>query len=702
MPKHKILGFLLPALLLSAAFVATPAAPVQGADTLKGDEAKDAKSRLREVKRAWKKASKAEKLVFLRELARLPEKSVGHFLEDVVEDDEDDFVAERAAWALVRHGDPEDGEELVKIFKKSKTPERRAACLRWLGQFGEEAPIKDLKKFAYDEDDSAAAAVKAFADINDEAAWTEVDGVAQAGENPGARRTACALLLEKGDKRGIEALAKFTNLEDAAWAAHFAVETPLETDALKQVLEIAKKPIRIKSGKRPHYFGSLLARVNATESHETIASTSLSNVFDAEVGWWLISRNKAGAEYKVASRWLKDDDKDDQLNGLRYLQRIPEVLTGDDLKLANIALKALLDSADDDVVAHAMLTATQCGACKEEVRTKVQAWLKDEKAFRKAAALLVAGKAGISEHANVALDALTREDETWYVLSAALDCLLNLRPGFAAREVLIFAQKQEEGRLFSEAIALLVDLTGQDFGDLLDKWEEWFKANEKFTVATRKLESLRGVMHQRLREKTAATFYGLEINSTNVQFAMDRSVSMVNPVAREPERRDFADRKADILRRRPEVNRLVRDGFLPRFYVAAAELGAALDGLSQGTTFGITLFNHEHIDHPRGPNGLEERRGAQNWMLSTDIQGGTDIKAALLSIIEKGEADTILLLSDGEPMSLSILEMVSRANTIKRINIMVVSIHKELYHRHYLDALATRDYGQIVDAEPSD
>ena len=67
-----------------------------------------------------------------------------------------------------------------------------------------------------------------------------------------------------------------------------------------------------------------------------------------------------------------------------------------------------------------------------------------------------------------------------------------------------------------------------------------------------------------------------------------------------------------------------------------------------------------------------------------------------------GEADTILLLSDGEPLSLSILEMISRANAIKRVNIMVVSIHKDLHNRHYLDALATRDYGQIVDAEPSD
>ena len=700
MLKLRNLAQALPLILAVAVVGLAISVPVRGADVLKGDEAKEAKKRLRDIKREWKKADKAQKLVLLRELSRLPEKSVGNFLEDVVEDDEDDFVAERAAWALVKHGDPEDGEELVKIHRKADTPERRAACLRWLGQYGEEAPLKDLKKHAYDEDGSAEAAVKAYADIDTEDAWTEIDGVAQIGKNSNARRTACALMLAKGDSRGVEALAKFTDLEDAAWAAHFAIDTDQETAALEQVLQLAKKPFRGKPGKRPHYFGSLLARITEDESHREVTANNLSNQYDAEVGWWLISKNRSSAEYKVASRWLKDDDKDDQLNGLRYLQRIPEPLEGDELKLANEALKALLNSEDDDVGAHAMLTATQAGACKEQVRTKVEAWLKDDKPFRRAAAILTAGKAGIAEHANRAIELLG--DDTWYVQSAALDCLLHLRASFCASKVLEYAKAQGEGRLFSEAITLLVDLTGQDFGDLLDKWEEWLAANEKFTVVPRLHESLRGVMHQQLKAKTAATFYGLEINSTNVQFAMDRSVSMVNAVAREPERRDFAQRKQDILKRRPEVNRMVRDGFLPRFYVAAAELGAALDGLSQDTTFGITLFNHEFIEHPRGKNGLEQRRDAQNWMLSTDIQGGTDIKAALLSIIEKGEADTILLLSDGEPMSLSILEMISRANTVKRINIMVVSIHKELYHRHYLDALATRDFGKTVDAEPSD
>jgi hypothetical protein len=426
----------------------------------------------------------------------------------------------------------------------------------------------------------------------------------------------------------------------------------------------------------------------------------LSKQLDIEIGWWLISRNRAGARVEDATRWLRSEDKDNILNGLRYVQRLPEHATGDGLKLANETLKPLLESADDDIASHALFTCISTGACRDEVEKKVEDWLKDALPVRRAAALLAAGQARISAHAQRAMKLL--DDEFWYVQSAALDCLLNLRATFVVEPVLNYAKKHAQGRMFSEAIALLVDLTGQDFGDLLDKWQEWITANPGLEPAKQKLTSLRGVPHQRLKDKTAATFYGLEINSVNVQFALDRSVSMINPVTREPERQGFAERKADILKRRAEVNRMVREGFLPRFYVAAAELSAALDGMSQAAKFGITLFNTEQLERERAGNDITGRRDAVNWMLSTDVQGGTDIKAALLKIIEKGDADTILLLSDGEPMSLSILEMISRANAVKRVNIMVVSIHQQLHNRHYLDGLATRDFGQIVDAEPRD
>src|SRR5690606_36649859 len=234
------------------------------------------------------------------------------------------------------------------------------------------------------------------------------------------------------------------------------------------------------------FFGSLLARLTALESHQAVvkAAGGLSNQFDAEIGWWLISVNRGPAEYKAASRWLQDEDVADILNGLRYLQRLPEPLSGDELKLANEHLAPLLAHSDDEVAAHAMLTSLAAGACKDSMEAKAVEWLKDDKPFRRAAALLAAGRDGMNA-SDRALELL--KDDCWYVQSAALDCLLRLRPANCACEVLGYAEKQAEGRMFSEAIALLCDLTGQDFGDQLEKWSDWLKANDKFSVKPRKL-----------------------------------------------------------------------------------------------------------------------------------------------------------------------------------------------------------------------
>lgn len=677
-------------------------APVESADKLEGEARQDARKRLREVKREWKDAGKSEKFTLLQELSRLPDRRIGGFLGDVMTDaDEDDDVAGKAAWALAMHGDPDDAGDLKKAFSRARTPERRAAVIRWMGLFGE-AELKEIRRAALDEDLSATAAVRALTDVDTDEAWNAIGDVASSGKNRDAKTAAVGLLLQRGDERGLAALKSSSSLEDAAAGAHFAVGTDLEVDALEIVLGFAKGSARFAAGKRPHYFGSLLARLERAESHEMVkdAAGGLNKQLDIEIGWWLISVNRASIGIDGASRWLRSDDKASILNGLRYIQRQPEPYTGDDLELANERLAPLLDHDDDDIVAHAMFSAAATGACTEKLAEKVAEWIKDDDPYRRAGALLAAGRGAISDHAGRAMELL--EDDVWYVRSAALDCLLRLRPDQCAIKVLELARREQAGRIFAECIALLADLTGQDHGDLLDKWGEWLVDNEKYETRPRALETLRGVPYSKMRNKTAATFYGLEINSTNVQFAVDRSISMSSPVRREPTRRDFEARKQEILKRRPEVGRMMQGGLLPRFYVAAAEIGAALDGMTQDATIGITLFNHEAMHGERVKNAIDKRRGAVNWMLSTSIQGGTDIKGALLEIIESGECDTILLLSDGEPMSLSILEMIARKNAVKRVDIMAVSIEQERYHRHYLNALATRHYGQIIDAEPEE
>lgn len=694
-------------LCVVALFLLLAAGPVHVAEKLKGDDAKPAKERVKDAKRDWKKASKAQKFEILLGLQRYPEAGVTSFLEDAIKDEADDEVALVAAWVMVKHAEPDDIKLLLRLYGRAKTPERRAATLRWLGRYGADAPLKELKRAAEDKDGCASAATEAIAEIATPEAMTALEAVATGGTNADARRVALSRLLAKGDSRGVDALGNAGNLEDAAQAAHFAIGTELETTALKKVLEFARKGMKLAPGVRPQFFGSLLVRLTRRESHQAVLDeyNALVRQYEPELAWWLVSCNRGPVKVDTATRFMgagteDADARERLLSGLRLLQRMPARLEGADLAAVEAALAPLLEHADDEVVSHAMLTACATGAAASKLEARVAAWLKDEKPLRVAAALLASGRANMSARAAEAVQSL--KHATWYVQSAALDALLHLRAPECAPAVLELARTEGEGRLFGECIALLCDLTGQDHGDDLAKWDEWLKANADFKAAPRKLEGLRGVDYTRTKQKTGATFYGLEINSLRVQFAIDRSVSMVNPVAREPDRADFADRKADILKRRPEVGRMMRDGFLPRFHVTASETAAALDGLSQKAKFGLTLFNHEFIEYKRVNNDIASRRDAVNWMLSTDIQGGTDIKNALLAIIEKAEADTIVLLSDGDPLSAGILEQIHRANAIKRLNVLVVSVHKLEQHRHYMNALASREGGRIVDAEPKD
>jgi len=687
--------------LVLALLIALPGLVVV-ADKLEGDAAKEAKARAREIKKEWKKLSKAEKLPLIVELGRLPDSTVADFLQDVIADEADDDTAGVAARALARHNEPGNVKDLLKLYNRAQTPTRRAAIVRWLGQYGDKSPLADLKKMAVVDDAAAEAATLALADLNTADGWSALDMVAQTGKSQNARRTAAAKLITAGDKRGIEGLEKLGNLEDASYAAHAAIGTEHETAALKQVLALAQKKVALKPGERPHLFGSLLARARLQASHDAIAEAlpRIDKGLDIETGWWAVSVNRGPARLSVADRWLGSDDPDVVINGLRLLQRVPKRLEGDELKSATASLEPLLSHANEDVAIHALLTCATTGAAKSKFEDTVSKWLKSDKPLLRAAAILAAGRAALEDHRLRALELL--KDPSWFVVSAALDYLLRLRPPEAAAQVLELAKTQGEGRLFAEAIALLCDLTGQDHGDALEKWESWLATNADFKPVDRKLPSLRGVPYQRTKQKTAATFYGLEIESTNVEFCLDRSISMISAVSREPNRPDFAARKKDVLTRRPEVSRSVRDGFLPRFHVAACELSAALDGMSQTSKFGILLFNTELFEYAPGRtvNNPEERRKAVNWLLSTQPQGGTDIQAALIDAIKKADADTLVLLSDGEPTSLGILEQVSRVNEVRRLNILVVSIHEKIHYRHYQDALAARDFGKIVDGEP--
>ncbi len=666
-------------------------------------DAKALKDRLKDIKKAWPKAPKSERLEWLTELGLESERTVDDFLLELVEKEADFDTAGEAAKALVAHKFAKDGKDLLKLYNRCKEPQRRAACVRWLGGYGVEAPLRELKDVALTDDGSAPAAALALIDAGGPEALKQLDTVSQISKSTDARRLAVGGLLKYGDRRGIDGLSKLAGIEDASFAAHYAVGGALETDALSEVLKFAKKRVNLGVGVRPHLFGSLLSRLTRKESHQAVfeARDAIDKSVDMELFSWLFSYCAWGVDVKLVLSALGRSEPDEILLGLRWLQRAPKALEGDDLAKTALALSPLLASDNDKLAGHALLAAAAAGITGEAFKGRLNAWLADkEKPQRRSAALLAAAKSQLPECKQAALELIA--DDCWYVASAALEYVLALRLPEGASLAFALARRQGDGRLFHEAIALLVDLTGVDFGDDLAKWEQWFSANPDFKPAEGKLGTLRGARAARTSKKTRARFYGLEIDSENVEFAIDRSISMIDPVAREPRRPAFKARKADVLKRRAEVNRLVRDGFLPRFHVAACEVAAALDGMNEKAKFGLTLFNTESVmmGDKRMVNDPESRRNALSWLLSSEIKGGTDIKAALCALCERGEADTVLVLTDGDPLSLALIEQIQRSNAFTRVNIEVVSLHAKEHWRFYLDTVARLNAGRLVEAEP--
>jgi HEAT repeat protein len=230
--------------LLAALALALFIAPAWG-------DAKALRERLREIRKAWPKASKCERIEFLAELRGESENSVDDFLIEVLEKDADFDTASEAARTLVFHKVAKDAKDLMRTFGRVKEPERRAACLRWLGRYGGEAPLVQLKDVAITDDGSAAAAAQALAETGSPDALKHLETVASISKSSEARKWATAGLLALGDKRGLDPLAKLANIEDASFAAHFTIGGELERDALREVLKFAAKKVNLGIGVRP-------------------------------------------------------------------------------------------------------------------------------------------------------------------------------------------------------------------------------------------------------------------------------------------------------------------------------------------------------------------------------------------------------------------------------------------------------------------
>lgn len=259
-------------------------------------------------------------------------------------------------------------------------------------------------------------------------------------------------------------------------------------------------------------------------------------------------------------------------------------------------------------------------------------------------------------------------DPDWRVRSEALQQVGNLHQS-QSLPFLIERLRLESGRLKRDVGVVLRLLTGLDHGYNVARWDEWYRAEgDEFDLPSYADALLAEEARKQRHDEniTVATFYGLEVVSERVAFALDISGSMNAPAG---------SRGRTSTQRNTSITRLT---------VAKQELERALRRISPGVQFNLFFFGSRirpwkpelvAKDEELLEEALEFSRGQRQG-------GGTNIYDALMAAFADGRVDTIYLLSDGDPSAGSIIdpglirERIARYNRARKVQIHCISIGK--------------------------
>ncbi|MFT7171731.1 MAG: hypothetical protein ACI80K_004885 [Paracoccaceae bacterium] len=187
-------------------------------------------------------------------------------------------------------------------------------------------------------------------------------------------------------------------------------------------------------------------------------------------------------------------------------------------------------------------------------------------------------------------------------------------------DALVVAATAARSRISLEAVDMLTRLTDLKYSRA-DQWASWWKDNR----ATFEFPKKRGKRRKREEDKSAATYNGVRVDSSNVAFLMDVS--------------SWMDRE---LEKRQEK----------RIDVARDEMAQAFEAIKPPFTFNVFLYA-EDIEalSPKKPLELSKRNNKKALAFVEDARayGRKDIWNALFTTITDGRYDTIYLLSSGEP-----------------------------------------------------
>lgn len=287
------------------------------------------------------------------------------------------------------------------------------------------------------------------------------------------------------------------------------------------------------------------------------------------------------------------------------------------------------------------------------------------------------------------------DDEAWTVRAAAID-LLEKVGGKDAVRALIERLPAEEGRILSDVVQALKEITGQSFHDNEHLWREWLASNEGSIAAPKEFDVLpapkppvttgggrRGARGgQQDPARGGPGFYGISTDTKHPIYVLDFSGSMTAPLRRTPGQRPAAGPAGPIdLKGQRRVDGVAR------------ELLRSVRSLPRTGSFNVVIFGSEVGIWRKGmqPATQENKKALEEWILghgpngSTNLYGGVQraFRSAGRGSFDKSyelAADTIFLLSDGAPTSgtltdpADILREVRGMNELRRVQIHTVSM----------------------------
>jgi hypothetical protein len=246
------------------------------------------------------------------------------------------------------------------------------------------------------------------------------------------------------------------------------------------------------------------------------------------------------------------------------------------------------------------------------------------------AAIMQIGKDGRTDHFDLFGPAL--KHPLWSTRHAAMRGLVSMRDK-RALPLLIAQVQHEKGRMLYDFVDGLFELTGKPYRISVNSWRAWWE-NEGAdfeVISLDELEKARAKEEERrLKQITNVKFFGIRIISHRVIFIIDVSGSM-----NEPMRVREAGGGADI-----------------RMEVAKRELSRCIEGLDSEALFNIITFSNGVESWLQGgitgadPKSREE---AVSYISRLGAGGATNLYDSLRLAFDDPDADTIFILSDGEP-----------------------------------------------------